>query len=232
MSLTFDALKATVRDSKETCEAQTHRKKYVPTPEFGHSNCFLNEKTCHWNSRTVNVNITLDWKHFVLEDREEYMFGDGGLFASIPVAAHPDVFVTKIGFHICAHTVPPTGQLNLTQTEAWLNDDLPRLIRLIRNSYHDPVVWLTPSIYQWGHEEQQEICMNNVATRVRDVVSAEPNMYIVEAAEIENAFSELSGNWGMHRPDHVASLVGYATLSLLSCLFGGDKAWFPTSTDQ
>lgn len=226
--LSFDATKTAVR---ETCEAQTHRQRYVPTPAFGTSNCFLNEKTCEWKNTQTNgtTRITFDWKHFVLEDREKYMFGEGGLIASMPINEHPDVLVTKIGFHICAHTVPPTGHLNLTQTEVWLND-LQSLIQLIRSSFHGPVVWLTPSIYHWGKESahtQQETCMDNVATRVRDAVSIENNMYIVEAAEIENAYSKLSGNWGMHRPEHVASLVGYVVLSLLNCLFGGDEAWLP-----
>lgn len=95
----FNQLKENVRES---CNDRTHRKRYVPSPSFGRSNCSLNEKTCEWSNEQTR--ITLDWKHFVLEDREKYLFGNGGLFASMAQIDHPDVLVTKLGFHICAHT--------------------------------------------------------------------------------------------------------------------------------
>ena len=69
--------------------------------------------------------------------------------------------------------------------------------------------------------------MSDVAQSVSSAVQMEPDMFVVNARDIENQFASVSKVWGMHRPEHVASLVGYSVLSMLNCIFGGEESWLP-----
>ena len=62
--------------SRQECPAQG-RDSYVPPPG-DLAPCYLNEKTCtsFYNSTGMgrNINITYDWKHFMYEDYDRWLY--------------------------------------------------------------------------------------------------------------------------------------------------------------
>jgi hypothetical protein len=93
---------------------------------------------------------------------------------------------------------------------------------MIKSSFCGPVVWLTASSYRFGTQDLhklQEECMRNVTSAVRAAIDLESGMHLLDVVGIENRFSQVTGIYDMHRPDHVVSVVAYQFISFLACLF-------------
>lgn len=62
--------------SRQDCPDQP-REPYMPPPWDG-TPCYLNEKTCqtHYEDSGMgdNVTLTYDWKHFIYEDYDRYLY--------------------------------------------------------------------------------------------------------------------------------------------------------------
>lgn len=86
------------------CPAQEGRQPYLP-PSWDNTACHLNERTCTHKLQFEDSEIswTVDWKHFIYEDYDEWLF-----LHNLPVLKSgggkvPDVLVLSTGVHSCYH---------------------------------------------------------------------------------------------------------------------------------
>ena len=196
----------------QTCTDQARRQPYVPTIALGSSQCQKNERTCTLALPQTGTRLTWDWKHFVLEEHDAHLYGRGGHFST--AAPPPDVLVTGVGFHLCAHTTPPTAARNDSLMQH-MRAQIPALVRMVGRSAgpNTLVFFLTSPGYTWGHSAHDNKlhfdCMERNSQLVRDAVahSSHPRMHVVEQSHVYQMFGNASGNWGMHRPEWVVDTV-------------------------
>ena len=66
------------------------------------------------------MRIVMDWKHFVMEDHDHYLFAEDGLSTMDPVKG-PDVLVVSLGIHPCFHTTGAAfSSVNETRQNEWI----------------------------------------------------------------------------------------------------------------
>jgi hypothetical protein len=113
------------RNSKEWtrhyCAPQTtdnrRRKKHVKGGDFPEEGwmgpCGANEVTCHVSGYDENGLLTYDWKHFPLEDYDEWMWGPKGPWGQENKEdRRPDILVISgLGLHTCWHAHPDVNKI-------------------------------------------------------------------------------------------------------------------------
>ena len=147
----FDELKEMVRNAETAeCTPQApHRKPFVSGGSLGVAKFARNEVTCSF-SISPTVNITYDWKHFMWEDYDLYLFGPGGYFATLPQHQHPKMLVINFAHHPCSHTTGPTGTHNATLQAQFLAE-VPTFMAAVNATFAgEAIVLLTSPPYDWG----------------------------------------------------------------------------------
>lgn len=75
--------------------------------------CGVNEVTCHVSGYDENGLLTYDWKHFPLEDYDDWMWGTSGPWGlESKETRRPDILVLGgMGLHSCWHAHPEINRM-------------------------------------------------------------------------------------------------------------------------
>jgi len=184
--------------------------------------------------RKPGLAVTWDWMHFVLEDRERYIFAPGSSFEFEGGAKggadpsqgagegryEPDYLVVRLPMHLCSHTTPPTGKLNRTQTQVWL-DQLPQLMESMRARFSGPIIWIDAAHYRWGgraeNQRQQFHCIENINARMRSEAVSK-GMYVLNTEIMEKRYTEVTGDFSMHKGHVYMHTLTSHLFHLMNCI--------------
>jgi hypothetical protein len=80
---------------RRNCTRQDRKK---PWPGI----CHLNEWLCRFPGYGPTGNLTYSWKHLAMEDYDEWLFSDKGIWAP-DATRYPDMMYIQLGLHSCSH---------------------------------------------------------------------------------------------------------------------------------
>jgi hypothetical protein len=228
--------------TRENCARQyPHRKEHPPNgyfPEEGWGGkCGNNEVTCDFAGFGPEGKITFDWKHFPLEDYDEWLFGDGGKFATNSTRI-PDILVVQLGLHTCFHAfnAQPWNETMIINH----SEDIKKYMLLVRQAI-DKITSSTQSkvtviMVTAGRIGNPDPKLDHCIWKLNRITAVEAHMQgfvVLEREEIERRLlfkSEFSNfktmKTALHLENPAPQIVGTSLLNLIGCLRKND-----TSTD-
>jgi hypothetical protein len=175
--------------TRQYCNGQDHRKHHVKNgnfPEEGwHGPCGVNEVTCYVSGYGDEGLLTYDWKHFVYEDYDEWLFSDHekAPWTTKKKERRPDVLTIQTGMHTCWHADPAglySEQLK-EQNKTMIKQNLDNFEVLMKN-----VRAAVNRRFEWDKEHGR----GEPATRVIVVTSGAT--YAEKGAHIENCILRMN----------------------------------------
>lgn len=161
--------------------------------EYGRVDCSLNEKRCQWSAGQSK--ITYDWQHFVLEEREKFLFNKDAM----QDASHdfkdrlPDLLVMGLPVHPCYHTTKNSNiQIKKNQeAEDLYRSQLKDLHSAVRSVYKGPVVWLEAGAVTTAKDPEARDfmrCLTSMNEELNHVIKTDEASHIIHRQSIEAKF--------------------------------------------
>jgi len=178
-------------------------------PAYGHMPCWLNEKRCDW--QTHNSRITFDWQHFVLEDREDFLFSRTAMAEDKDhdfKNGLPDVLVMGLPLHSCFHTNPSQWKAKESaqkdqNTEDTHFNQISTLVEKVRSVYDGPIIWIEASGVALKDTHQDFMrCLSRMNTELNRVVKNDARSHVVARQTIEQDWvSTHKKDQGIHKKE-------------------------------
>jgi hypothetical protein len=225
---------------RSKCQRQTNRTQHKTPgsyPEEGwRGSCGLNEVTCSIPGYGDKGLLTFDWKHFVYEDYDDYLWGDDGLFRSDKSIRKPDLLIVQTGLHSCHHSHADGYSkrykpwvVNYTMISRHLSE-IPKLVTSIRQAVNrgklgDTMVLMMTSGYSLNQKSQLDQCVNKF-NRMMTNVAHSNGFPVMDRGEIERRLiykyrdspEESPLKLGIHLSQPAQSIIASTLVRMIQCL--------------